>query len=157
MALIKLNNQSYSSLNNFLPTDSIIQTKYYQVITTATTTTSTSFTNLGSSFNFTPLSTSSNIFITVSTDSSHDSGSDGIQFRLNKDGTTITTGDNDNRIKYHAGATLNTHAISSWFEKISNTSTNQITFQLQFKTFDAGTARVGSFGDTAVLIKEIKA
>ena len=156
MALIKLNNQSYTSGSAFFPTDSIVQSKYYVVTSTQITTTSTSFVNAGSSFNFTPLLSSSTLAVIVTTDMRHDGGSDGCQIELHKDGSNIVGGSSNNWLKYFAGATLNGHQTTSFFLKIANSSTSQITFQLKFKSFDAGTVGIGGFGNTDVLIHEIK-
>ena len=155
MALIKLNNQSYSSGSAFFPTDSIVQSKYYSITTSQISTTSTSYVNAGSSFNFTPLLSSSTLVVIVTADMRHD-GADGVQIELHKDGSNIVGGSSNNWIKYAAGVTLNNHQTTSYFLKIANSSTSQMTFQLKFKAFDAGTVSLGGFGDTDVLIHEIK-
>ena len=62
------------TFSNF-PTDSVIQTKHYFISNSDTSTTSTSFVDIGSAFNFTPLSTNSILIVNISTDLKHDDGS----------------------------------------------------------------------------------
>ena len=144
------------TFSNF-PTDSVIQTKHYLITSTASQTTSTSYVDIGSAFNFTPLSTSSILIVNISTDMKHDDGI-GQKIRLLKDGTAVTPiGGNDNWILYRDdNGTANNHAAASFFIKLANSSTSQIAFKLQQKLFNTGTVGVGNWGNTEVAIQEIK-
>ena len=156
MALIKLNSNSYSSVENLLGSNGLIQTKYYLITSTQISTTSTSFVDLGSAFNFTPLSTNSIIIVNITTDMKHDSGN-GHQIRLLKDGTAVSPlGDNDSWLLYRSDpGTSNNHSSTAFFVKFTNSSTSQIAFKLQQKLFNTGTVGVGNWGNTEVVIQEI--
>ena len=156
MALIKLNSNSYSSVENLLGSNGLIQTKHYLIATTNQTSTSTSFVDIGSAFNFTPLSTNSILIVNISTDMKHDDGY-GQNIRLLKDGTAVTPIGSSNSWLFYRddNGTANNHTASSFFIKLANSSTSQITFKLQQKVFNTGEVAVGNWGNTEVVIQEI--
>ena len=145
------------TFSNF-PTDSVIQTKHYFISNSDTSTTSTSFVDIGSAFNFTPLSTNSILIIHITTDTKFQGGSIGQKIRLLKDGTALDPiGSNDAWLQYRDDAgTSNNHSSTAFFTKIANSSTSQIAFKLQQATFDDNTVAVGNWGNTEVVIQEIK-
>jgi len=156
MALIKLNSKSYASVENLLGSNGLIQTKHYLIATETTGTTSTSFVDIGSAFNFTPLSDSSSLIIHITTDTKFTGGSIGHKIRLLKDGTAVTVGANGAWLQYRSDSgTSNNHSSTAFFTKISNSSTSQIAFKLQQATFDDSTVSVGNWGNTEVVIQEI--
>ena len=65
MALIKLNNQSYSSGSAFLPTGSVLQVQNTYNTSNSFTTSATSYSDCGLSVNITPTSSSNKILILV--------------------------------------------------------------------------------------------
>ena len=144
------------TFSNF-PTDSVIQTKHYLIASTQISTTSTSFVDIGSAFNFTPLSTNSILIVNITTDMKHDSGN-GQQIRLLKDGTAVSPiGSNNSWLLYRSDpGTSNNHSSTTFFVKFTNSSTSQIAFKLQQKLFNTGTVAVGNWGNTEVAIQEIK-
>ena len=163
MALIKLNNQSYTSANAFMPTGSVIQVKHGTLGVLSTN--STSFSIIGS-ISITPTSASNKIFVTYTT---HDYITNatsnewrGCLTQLLRDSTVILTdgtngygngaflaGDTDRTMSY------TTHSILD-----SPSTTSAITYQVDGKTKQTGVNAVfnnsgyGSQGKITVM--EIK-
>jgi len=141
MALIKLNNKSYTSATSFMPTGSIIQVKHGSLGNLNTT--STSYSIIGS-ISITPTSASNKIFITYTTHDYISNASSnewrGCMTKLYRNGTAILsdlangygngsffTNDDDRTMSY------TTHSIVD-----SPNTTSAITYQLDGKTKQVG-------------------
>ena len=141
MALIKLNNKSYTSATSFMPTGSIIQVKHGSLGNLNTTSTSCSI--IGS-ISITPTSASNKIFITYTTHDYISNASSnqwrGCMTKLYRNSTTIlsdlTNGyGNAGFFEVDSARTMSytTHSIVD-----SPNTTSAITYQVDGKTKQAG-------------------
>ena len=141
MALIKLNNQSYTSANAFMPTGSVIQVKHGTLGVLQTN--STSFSTIGS-ISITPTSSSNKIFVTYTThDYITNASSDewrGCLTELTRNGTVILT-DGTNGYgngAFFAGNTDRTMSYTTHSILDSPSTTSAITYQVNGKTKQSG-------------------
>lgn len=142
MALIKLNNQSYTSGSSFLPSGTVLQ-----VVKNGTsnqsghiTTTSNSLVDSGLSLTITPKSSTSTIIFNFSTSMTHINGTNISQtIRLYKDGSAIA-GTYNGGYKFRAtGDTSPYYSANAYYSETSGSTTAR-TYGIYFKSSISGQA-----------------
>jgi len=157
MALIKLNNQSYTSGSAFLPTGSILQVVKGSVATNEIIINSTTLTATGTSVSITPTSTSSKILLSVTFNGGKNGANDGGGFSIFRDGTTnLASGANPYQLIWDTHTTNRHDTIHIEFLDEPNT-TSSVSYELYHRKYDSSTAKVaGTFGGRYIQAMEIK-
>ena len=157
MALIKLNNKSYTSGSSFLPTGSILQVVKGSVATNEILITSTTLTATGTSVSITPTSTSSKILVSVTFNGGKQGASDGGGFTIFRNGTTnLASGSSAHHLIYDSHTTNRHDTIHIEFLDEPNT-TSSVSYELYQRKYSNSVTKVsGAFGGRYIQAMEIQ-
>jgi len=122
-----------------LGSGAILQAVTGNELTSAVTTTSSSFTDSGLYVNITPSSTSSKVLVSVNFNARNDTAGGGCVSTIYRDSTQLSSSGN---IQYQANGNHHSSTFQQWLDSPSTTS--QIAYKLYFYRFSTGTAYVSA-------------
>lgn len=142
------------------PTGNVLQSKFINSITTSqTTTTSTSYIATGIFINFTPLQSTSKLYIRFVFNLlfSSGTGDGGCMLRLYRDGAAINTASNSDNFSYRSTPTA-MHMPGKIIHYVNANTTNSTVFEIYQRSYDGEAALVtGFWGTNSMMIMEIAA
>jgi hypothetical protein len=142
-------------------TGNVLQSRFINLITTTQpTTTSTSYIPTGIKMEFTPLQSTSKLYIRFVFNLTYGSGTSdgGCSIKLYRDGVPINSVNSADNFVYRSTAVSGVHMPGKIIHYVNANSTNRTIFEIYQRSFDGEAAAItGFWGTNSMMIMEIAA